>query len=158
MSKDMFGFKIVEGLQVYGKDIKKEQLKYHNKRVLVSKSFNFASAHHLHEYEGKCKTLHGHNYDVIIGISSYTNDIGMGLDFGDIKRIWKGKVEIYLDHRYLNETLPLMQTTAENMVYWIYKEFEKYLPEFSHLDARMEFVRLFETPTSYSEFKREWDV
>ena len=32
------------------------------------------------------------------------------------------KIEIHLDHRYLNETLPLMNTTAENIVVWIYEK------------------------------------
>ncbi|WP_178075286.1 6-carboxytetrahydropterin synthase, partial [Pseudomonas sp. 2822-17] len=70
----MFGFNIVEKLQKLGTDIKKEELKYHNKRVLVSKEFTFDAAHHLHSYEGKCKNLHGHTYKVIFGISGYVDD------------------------------------------------------------------------------------
>ena len=27
------------------------------------------------------------------------------IDFGDIKEIWKNEIEVYFDHRYLNETL-----------------------------------------------------
>ena len=42
---------------------------------------------------------------------------GMTYDFGDIKAIYKNYLEPHLDHRYLNETLPYMNTTAENMVY-----------------------------------------
>lgn len=159
MQNELFGFRIVDKLQRYEVDIKPHQLKYHDKRVMVSKEFTFDSAHHLHEYEGKCKNLHGHTYKVIIGISSFTSPIGMGLDFGDIKSIWKDKVEIYLDHRYLNETLPPMNTTAENIVYWIYEQFKKHLSEsnFTVLEPRVEFIRLYETPTSYAEFRREWD-
>lgn len=153
---NLFGFRIVDKLQKYEEDIQRSELKYHNKRVLVSKEFTFSAAHHLHEYEGKCKNLHGHEYRVVFGVSSYLNDIGMSLDFGDLKAIWKEKVEPYLDHRYLNEMLPLMNTTCENMVYWIYKEFEKHLPQ-NDMQARMEFVRLYETHTSYGEFRREWD-
>lgn len=82
----LYGFRIVEKLQKYEVDIKKEQLKYHNKRVLVSKEFTFDSAHHLHDYKGKCKNLHGHTYKVIFGISSFTNEIGIAIDFADIKK------------------------------------------------------------------------
>lgn len=153
----MIEFRVVDKLQKYGEDIKLNELKYHDKRVLVSKEFTFDSAHHLHEYDGKCKNLHGHTYRVVFGISSKLSKIGMGIDFGDIKDVWKTYVEPYLDHRYLNETLPNMNTTAENMVYWIYKQFEKHLP-WNTLDMRMEFVRLYETPTSYAEFRREWDI
>ncbi|QKS71618.1 6-carboxytetrahydropterin synthase QueD [Paenalkalicoccus suaedae] len=155
----MFGFRVVEKLQKLGEDIKKSELKYHHKRVLVSKEFTFDAAHHLHEYEGKCKNLHGHTYKVIFGISGYVDDVGIMLDFGDIKKSWKKDIEPYLDHRYLNEMLPPMNTTAENMVVWIYEEMEKSLQKRSahaKQSFQVEFVRLFETPTSYAEARREW--
>lgn len=157
---NFFGFRIVENLQKMDKDIQRKQLKYHNKRVMVSKEFTFDAAHHLHCYEGKCKNLHGHTYKVVFGISGYVNKIGLAIDFGDIKEIWKNEIEIYLDHRYLNETLPAMNTTAENMVVWIYEKMAEALTKDNRANeykgARVEFVRLFETPTSYAEVRREW--
>lgn len=160
MTQDFFGFRVVENLQKIGQDIERKQLKYHNKRVMVSKEFTFDAAHHLHCYEGKCKNLHGHTYKVIFGISGYVNEIGLAIDFGDIKEIWKNEIEIYLDHRYLNETLPAMNTTAENMVVWIFEKMEEALTkgdrQNEYKGARVEFVRLFETPTSYAEVRREW--
>ncbi|OOZ98712.1 6-carboxytetrahydropterin synthase QueD [Bacillus cereus] len=157
---NVFGFRIVENLQKMDKDIQRKQLKYHNKRVMVSKEFTFDAAHHLHCYEGKCKNLHGHTYKVVFGISGYVNEIGLAIDFGDIKEIWKNEIEIYLDHRYLNETLPAMNTTAENMVVWIYEKMAEALTKDNRANeykgARVEFVRLFETPTSYAEVRREW--
>ncbi|MGG0185954.1 6-carboxytetrahydropterin synthase QueD [Bacillus rhizoplanae] len=160
MTQDFFGFRIVENLQKIDQDIDRKQLKYHNKRVMVSKEFTFDAAHHLHCYEGKCKNLHGHTYKVIFGISGYVNEIGLAIDFGDIKEIWKNEIEIYLDHRYLNETLPAMNTTAENMVVWIFEKMEEALTkgdrQSEYKGARVEFVRLFETPTSYAEVRREW--
>ncbi len=157
-SNNLFGFRIVDKLQKLGEDIQHAELKYHNKRVLVSKEFTFDAAHHLHSYEGKCKNLHGHTYKVVFGISSLTNEIGIAIDFGDIKKIWKEQIEIYLDHRYLNETLPPMNTTAENMVVWIYEKTVDYLKtsEFQSLKPQVEFIRLYETPTSYAEARREW--
>ena len=95
-----------------------------------------------------------------IWISGYVNDIGLAIDFGDIKEIWKNEIEIYLDHRYLNETLPVMNTTAENMVVWIYEKMAEALTKGNRAEeykgASVEFVRLFETPTSYAEVRREW--
>ncbi|MBG9941812.1 6-carboxytetrahydropterin synthase QueD [Brevibacillus formosus] len=155
-----FDFRIVDRMQALGTHIQKSQLRYHNKRVLVSKEFTFDAAHHLHAYEGKCKNLHGHTYTVVFGISGFPDEIGLVIDFGDIKQIWKEHIEIYLDHRYLNEMLPPMNTTAENMVVWIFEEMEKQLQSDTYRDryngARVEFVRLFETPTSYAEARREW--
>ena len=152
----MYGLKIVDKLQKIDEDIQRSQLKYTNKRVLVSKEFTFDAAHHLHDYEGKCKNLHGHTYKVIFGLSGYTDSRGLMIDFGDIKDIWKNEIEIHLDHRYLNETLPLMNTTAENMVVWIYEKMAEALSLKEYEGARVEFVRLYETPTSYAEARREW--
>lgn len=151
----MFGFRIVEELQKLDKDIQREQLVYHQKRVMVSKEFTFDAAHHLHCYEGKCKNLHGHTYKVIFGISGFVDKIGFVIDFSDIKKIWKDKIEIFLDHRYLNETLPKMNTTAENMVVWIFEQMEEAIRDLPN-NCRVEFVRLFETPTGYAEARREW--
>lgn len=151
----MYGFTIVENLQKIDQDIKRHELKYHQKRVLVSKEFTFDAAHHLHCYEGKCKNLHGHTYKVIFGVSGFTDDIGLVIDFGDIKKIWKEKIEVHLDHRYLNDTLPNMNTTAENMVVWIYEKVDEALKGDAN-DCRIEFVKLYETPTSYAEARREW--
>ena len=153
----MSEFKIVDKLQKIDVDIQRNQLRYHAKRVLVSKEFTFDAAHHLHDYEGKCKNLHGHTYRAVLGISGYTDNRGLVIDFGDIKEIWKEKIEIHLDHRYLNETLPPMNTTAENIVVWIYEKLVEALrKEPQYNGARVEFVRLYETPTSYAEARREW--
>jgi 6-pyruvoyltetrahydropterin/6-carboxytetrahydropterin synthase len=156
----MYGFRIVDKLQKMDEDIQKEQLKYHSKRVLVSKEFTFDAAHHLHCYEGKCKNLHGHTYRVILGLSGFIDERGIMIDFNEIKEIWKSEIEIHLDHRYLNETLPPMNTTAENMVVWIYEKMSDALGkqdrQHGASGARVEFVRLFETPTSYAEARREW--
>lgn len=154
----MYEFHLVEKLQKINEDIQKSQLRYHSKRVMVSKEFTFDAAHHLHEYEGKCKNLHGHTYKVIFGISGFLDERGLAIDFGDIKDIWKREIEIFLDHRYLNETLPPMNTTAENLVVWIYEKMTEALEsrKNEYDGARVEFVRLFETPTSYAEARREW--
>lgn len=156
----MYGFRIVDKLQKIDKDIDRNQLKYHSKRVLISKEFTFDAAHHLHCYEGKCKNLHGHTYKVILGVSGFVDECGLVIDFGNLKEIWKNEIEIFLDHRYLNETLPPMNTTAENMVVWIYEKLADILKKDENQDkyigVRVEFVRLYETPTSYAEARREW--
>jgi len=138
---------------------KPEKLIYKQKRVLVSKEFTFDSAHHLYEYDGKCKFLHGHTYKVIYGVSSFLNNIGMAIDFSYIKDFHKKIIHVQLDHKYLNEVLPSMNTTAENMAIWIYEELDKYLESEGYKakqNARVEFIRLYETPTSYAETRREW--
>ncbi|WP_026694196.1 6-carboxytetrahydropterin synthase QueD [Peribacillus kribbensis] len=154
----MAEFRIVDKLQKMGEDIAAGELKYHTKRVIVSKEFTFDASHHLHQYEGKCKNLHGHTYKVVFGISGFLDERGLLMDFGDIKTIWKQEIEVHLDHRYLNETLPPMNTTAENIVVWIYEQMAAALfaRKEQYFGARVEFVRLYETATSYAEARREW--
>ena len=155
-------FRIVDKLQKLGEDIPRSKLRYHQRRVLVSKEFTFDAAHHLHAYDGKCKNLHGHTYKVVFGISGIPDELGLTIDFGTIKTIWKQEIEGYLDHQYLNESLPLMNTTAENMAVWLYEQMEQALQKEAYrspeLQARVEFVRLYETPTSYAEARREWMI
>ncbi|MBS1782824.1 MAG: 6-carboxytetrahydropterin synthase QueD [Bacteroidetes bacterium] len=142
-------------LQILGKDIFTDELRYHKKRVLVSKEFRFDAAHHLHGYVGQCNHLHGHTYRVVFGISGLTDDVGIVIDFNDIKYIWKQHLEPLLDHRYLNTSLPKMNTTAENMVVWLYEQINKHLAAIDR-DLRIEFVRLYETPSSFAEVRRDW--
>lgn len=51
-----------------------------------------------------------------------------------------------------------MNTTAENMVVWIYEKMETYLKnsDLNYLQPVVEFVRLYETPTSFAEARKEW--
>lgn len=144
-------YDIPRKVQVLGEDIGEHQLKYHDREVLVSKEFTFDSAHHLHCYEGKCQSLHGHTYKLQVVMRGKVDHRGITIDFADIKRIAKERVVDRLDHRYLNEVLPPMNTTAENMVVWMYEELAAALREEGlHPAVRLEEVRLWETPTSYA--------
>ena len=114
------------------KEIKQEtgeSLVYNPHRTLVSKEFTFDAAHHLFHYEGKCKSLHGHTYHLQIAVSGFLDERGMTYDFGrhqsNLQELLRSPT---LDHRYLNETLPYMNTTAENMVYWIFQTMNQELP------------------------------
>lgn len=135
-------------------DILRSQLRYHKKRVLVTKEFSFDAAHHLYAYNGKCVGLHGHTYRLLVTVSAVPDDIGLAIDFSDLKRIVKQCVVDRLDHQYLNAVLPPMNTTAENMVVWIYEQIASAL-ETEGFQIRMERVLLWETPTSCAEITRK---
>jgi 6-pyruvoyltetrahydropterin/6-carboxytetrahydropterin synthase len=151
-------FKIPERVEKIDVDINRDELKYHKKRVAVTKEFTFDAAHHLHCYEGKCKNLHGHTYKLIISISGFVDSIGISVDFGDIKKIYEEEIKEKLDHRYLNEVLPNMNTTAENMIVWIWEQIDRRLIQdgLKEKGHRIEELTLYETPTSYASMKREW--
>jgi 6-pyruvoyltetrahydropterin/6-carboxytetrahydropterin synthase len=144
-------YEIPVKVQLLGVDINKEQLKYHDREVLVSKEFTFDSAHHLHCYEGKCKSLHGHTYKLQVIMRGKVDHRGIVIDFADIKRIAKERIIDHLDHRYLNDVLPPMNTTAENMVVWMYEQLLSALKEEGLAPMiKLEEVRLWETPTSFA--------
>jgi len=151
-------FEIPTKVQKLNEDIAPHQLKYHHKRVALTKSFTFDAAHHLHLYEGKCKNLHGHTYQLELTISGFVNEIGIAVDFDDIKTMYKSVIESKLDHRYLNEVLPPMNTTAENMVVWMWEELDAFLTErgLKNQGVRLEELVLYETPTSRATLKRAW--
>ena len=91
---------------------------------------DFASAHSLRGYEGKCKNLHGHTWRVELTIESDRLDkIGMVADFAVLKKQLKGFLED-LDHVHLNE-LPYFREanpTTENLAKYIFEEFPKRYP------------------------------
>lgn len=154
----MTEYRIPENIQKLHVDIQPEELKYHHRRVAVCKEFTFDAAHHLHCYEGKCKNLHGHTYRLEITISGLVNQIGMVMDFDELKDMYKSCVESKLDHKYLNEVLPPMNTTAENMIVWIWNEMDAWLKKdrYKLQKIRLEQLILYETPTSRSILQRKW--
>ncbi|ERI08233.1 6-carboxytetrahydropterin synthase QueD [Aneurinibacillus aneurinilyticus] len=154
----MSGFEIPRSVQLLYEDIQPEQLRYHQRRVALTKEFTFDSAHHLHLYEGKCKSLHGHTYKLIITMSGFVDDIGICVDFGDIKKVYEHTIKARLDHKYLNEVLPPMNTTAENMIVWIWEQIDEEIEYrgWKKHGTRIEELVLYETPTSYATLKREW--
>lgn len=136
---------LIEKLQKYPEDIQSSELRLHESRVLVSKSFEFDAAHHLHEYEGKCRTLHGHRWKIVFYFVGLTDYRGITVDFTHVKKIWKAYLEPQLDHQYLNLSLPKMNPTCENIVVWAHDKMRDY---FDSLVC----TRLYETPSSYAEF------
>lgn len=84
---------------------------------IVEKTFTVSAAHHLQlDYESPCKQWHGHNWVITITCQSKTLDKnGMVIDFKKIKHLVHDK----LDHQILNQAIPEMNPTAENIARWI---------------------------------------
>jgi len=82
-------------------------------RYLITRTFDFAAAHHLVGMpEGhKCARNHGHTWTVEVTLSS-TRLVGPGwvADFADLKDLG-GFIGDTLDHRDLNEVLPASPTS-----------------------------------------------
>ena len=83
----------------------------------VSKRMEIAGAHRLTlPYESKCQNLHGHNWIITVYCKAQElTKYGMIVDFAKIKKEIHGT----LDHANINEVLPNINPTAENMAKWI---------------------------------------
>jgi 6-pyruvoyltetrahydropterin/6-carboxytetrahydropterin synthase len=92
---------------------------------------DFASAHQLRGYKGKCENLHGHNWRVMVRVCrDKLDDLGMVMDFTDVKKLLKRHME-YLDHQFLNHIAPFdaVNPTSENIAMFLYDELGRDLPE-----------------------------
>ena len=85
----------------------------------------FAAAHALRHYKGKCESIHGHNFGVeaVMEGDTLTEDTELLADFSDLKRDLALVLD-GLDHKDLNATPPFDTTnpSSENLARYIYRE------------------------------------
>jgi 6-pyruvoyltetrahydropterin/6-carboxytetrahydropterin synthase len=92
---------------------------------------HFSSAHYLNGYQGKCESLHGHNWKVEAEVEGKDLDkIGMLVDFR-VLREFLNKIVKKLDHCLLNELEAFKKSnpSAEIIAEYIYDEMQKLLPK-----------------------------
>ena len=83
----------------------------------------FSAAHQLKGYDGDCRNLHGHNYNVIAVVrTAKLNEIGIALDFKRLKAALDEILDGY-DHKNLSELPEYSQVnpTSEVMAMSIYR-------------------------------------
>lgn len=114
----------------------------------ISKEFQFSASHQLKQMppDHQCARLHGHNYVVVVELSSPTLDqYGFVRDYTELKPL-KDYIDDTLDHRHLNEVLGDDCTTAEQLAKHLYDWCKALWPETSG-------VRVSETPKTWAEFR-----
>jgi 6-pyruvoyltetrahydropterin/6-carboxytetrahydropterin synthase len=141
-------------------------------KIRVTKHFHFEMAHALFQYDGLCRNIHGHSYNLQVSLigevkkePGHPKD-GMVLDFGDLKKVVKSKIVDRFDHALMVNSLftkpqidLLKQTseriivvdfqpTSENIVTYIAEILKQHLPSGVSLFS----IRLYETVTSYAEW------
>ena len=83
----------------------------------------FAAAHNLRNFRGKCENLHGHNWKVEVVVRGNRLDAsGVLLDFGELKQFTRD-ILAELDHHYLND-LPFFQNqnpSSENIARYVFE-------------------------------------
>jgi 6-pyruvoyltetrahydropterin/6-carboxytetrahydropterin synthase len=136
----------------------------------VTKIFRFEMAHAIVGYEGPCKNIHGHSYELhVTTTTSDKNDRylpapGFVIDFKDLKRIVQHTVIQKLDHKLVlskdflaknpsvkdqdNLFLWDAEPSAENLLIFFHKNIQEHLPE----GVRLKELKLYETNDSYAEW------
>ncbi|MDH6144145.1 6-pyruvoyltetrahydropterin/6-carboxytetrahydropterin synthase [Kitasatospora sp. GP30] len=119
----------------------------------IGKQFRFEAAHYLPGLpEGhQCGRLHGHSYTVeFVLTADRLTGPGFVADFGDLAPV-KKMIDSTLDHQVLNEVLPEVVPTSENLAAhlagWFVEHVEPGLP------GRLVSVRVSETATSWAQFE-----
>jgi 6-pyruvoyltetrahydropterin/6-carboxytetrahydropterin synthase len=140
----------------------------------ITKEFNFEMAHALYGYDGPCKNIHGHSYQLSVTLKGQVSSNkkesrnGMVMDFSDLKLIVKPIIE-KLDHAtMLNADSPhkksavnnnlfrklilsQYQPTCENILIDIAERITIQLPS----TIKLHHLKLRETPSSYAEWYAE---
>lgn len=149
--------------------------------IRVTKRFNFEAAHVLHGYDGKCKNIHGHSYNLYVTVigtplpeSVASPKVGMVIDFSILKDIVKQSIIDPFDHALIlngktshSEIATYLkkhdqkvisvdyQPTCENMVSNFARVLKSKIILSNTPNVRLFSIRLFETESSYCEWFSE---
>ncbi|MFH1297032.1 MAG: 6-carboxytetrahydropterin synthase [Bacteroidota bacterium] len=140
--------------------------------ICITKEFSFEAAHALKGYDGPCRNIHGHSYQLSVTVtgSPITNHQspkrGMIMDFNELKHIMKREVIDPMDHALIlpsdldiSELIKMGETfskvivvdyqpTSENLLIDFADKICRVLPE----GVKLRSMRLRETATSYAEW------
>lgn len=140
--------------------------------IRVTRIFNFDMAHALPNYDGKCKNIHGHTYQLEVTVKGKTtpeNDSpknGMLIDFSILKELINKELNERWDHALIlkeGENIELHQElkkqfervffvnyspTTENLLCDFAQRISAILPNYVNLFS----LKLMETPKSYAEW------
>jgi len=142
--------------------------------ISVCKSYEFAAAHHLPNHNGKCRSVHGHNYLLEVELAGEPREWdvdrprsseGMVVDFATLDAVVKPLLAHPdgLDHSDLNMLLDAeyLPPTAESLVRFFRDCLEAWV-DTNNAEAApddptvltLERIRVWETPKAYAEWKR----
>ncbi len=141
--------------------------------IRITKQFFFETGHALYGYDGKCRNVHGHSYNLSVTVIGKPIDdnnnvkYGMVIDFGDLKAIVKREIVDVFDHATVfNKNTPHIelanelekrghnvilldyQPTSEMMLIDFAEKIKANIPP----EIKLHSLKLHETGTSYAEW------
>ena len=142
------------------------------RKIRITKEFRFEMAHALYGYDGPCKNVHGHSYQLNVTLIGEPIDdssdvkFGMVMDFTDLKKIVNDEIIDQFDHALVvNKNSPHKelanheqwagkiiladyQPSCENLLLDFVERIKRNLPA----NVSLHNARLRETQTSYAEW------
>ncbi len=85
---------------------------------------DFAAAHNLRNFRGKCENLHGHNWKVEVVLrGTELNESDVLIDFGEVKHAAR-EILSRVDHKYLNDIEFFQQRnpSSENICRYLFEQ------------------------------------
>ncbi len=129
----------------------------------VTKEIHFCYGHRLLDYDGPCRHLHGHNARAVITLAADSLDeLGMVVDFSEIKRVIQTWVDAEIDHTMLmhrdDPFLPSMRQAGERVYVMDANPTAENIARLIHEYAVAEGfnvveVALWETPTACATYR-----
>lgn len=143
--------------------------------IRITKEFKFEMAHALKGYEGPCKNIHGHSYELFVTVigkpidDEASSNNGMVIDFKLLKNIVRENIIENYDHALVlhKESAALInddskelygklvavdyQPTSENMLIYFAAILRDKLP----VNVKLYSLLLRETVTSFAEWYAE---
>ncbi len=138
--------------------------------ISITNIFRFETAHAIHQYQGSCKNIHGHSYELHVtvkakeSIDGYVKGLGIIYDFKELKAIVQSHIVKILDHKLLLSKAYLAankhnlsseevvvfdeEPTAENILIFARDQIQSALP--GHIELQT--LKLWETCDSYAEW------
>jgi 6-pyruvoyltetrahydropterin/6-carboxytetrahydropterin synthase len=114
----------------------------------------FAAAHRLENFYGKCEALHGHNWKVEVFIAGERLDsAGLLMDFGVVKAKTREVLE-EIDHKYLNE-LPAFKEqnpSSENLARYL---FQRLSDAINRDGVQVRRINVWESDTSCASYYQD---
>lgn len=114
----------------------------------------FAAAHKLENFKGKCESLHGHNWKVEVFLGGKDLDgTGLLMDFGEVKARTKEVLE-EIDHKYLNELAAFQDRnpSSENLACYLYERLGAIL---NSDRVKVQRINVWESDTSCASYYQD---
>lgn len=142
----------------------------------IEKRFTVPIGHRLSKHQGRCSSIHGHNFTILVGLRHFElNENDMIIDFSDLKSIVNAVLDDY-DHKLLVNKkdakwmAPLAKElgmrasifdhddhdpTAERLSQQIFQRLKEIFEQMG-VAFELEYITVFENENSKATYSEEW--